>query len=142
MLIYDEYGPPETFQIEIFGADTSPSYNVNLCGIYNIVMTGFSIQFSTDPTFVNIAVASPQLTANHYVSNNFTGSNTAQYWSLYFPFTTHNANSMRLKVYYGDRYIQNNMQVSIINADSPSAAAITNFTRALLTFEVRRKLNC
>ncbi len=103
-------------------------------------MTGFSINFSTNPAFANVAVASPQLTLNHYVSNNYTGASSAQYWSLYFPFTTHNANSMRLKVYYGDRYIQNNMQVSIIDADT--GASITNFDRALLTFDVRRKLNC
>jgi hypothetical protein len=140
MLMIDSYGPEETFQIEIFGADTSPSYNVNLCGVYDITMTGFSIHFTTDPAFTSVAVASPQLTLNHYVSNNYTGASNAQYWSLYFPFTTHNANSMRLKVYYGDRYIQNNMQVSIINADT--GAPLTNFIRALLTFDVRRKLNC
>ena len=103
-------------------------------------MTGFSIQFSTDPTFINVAVSSPQLNLNHYVSNNYTGTNTSQYWSLYFPFTSHNANSMREKVYYGDRFIQNQIQVSIIDADT--GLTPVNFTRALLNFNVRRKLNC
>lgn len=140
MLLIDNYGPEETFQIEIFAADTAPSYNVNLCGIYNIVMTGFSIQFSTDPTFMNVAVASPQFNLNHYVSNNYTATNTSQYWSLYFPFTSHNANSMREKVYYGDRYIQNQIQVSVIDADT--GLPPVNFQRALLNFNVRRKLNC
>jgi hypothetical protein len=133
----EAYGPPETFQLEIYSTDTTPSYNVNLCGLYNIVMTGFSIQFSTDPAFAHIAISSPQLTLNHFVSNSSTGSQNAQFWSVYFPLNTHNTNALKQRVYFGDKFIQNQIQVSIINADNGTALA--NFQRALLTFEVRRK---
>ena len=135
------YGPLETLQIEINAADTVPTYNVNMCGWYHITLVGFSVDFQTNPTYANIAISSPQLNLNYYVSNSAnTGSVSNQYFSLYYPFTTHNANSMRLKIYYGDRHIQNQFQISIINADSATQAALANFTSALLTFEVRKCL--
>jgi hypothetical protein len=139
MYSYDnEYGPCETLQMQISKTDATNIYNINMCGLYNIVLTGFSIHFSTNPTFMNVGIASPQLNANHYVSNT-TGPNP-QYWSLFFPFTTHNANSMRQKIYFGDRYIQNQIQINIVNADLAGINEPTNFETALLTFEVRRKL--
>jgi len=142
----DVYGMPQTMVIEVLAGDSGQSlegtsYTLNMMGKYNITLTGFSIQFSSDPTFMNLAIQSPQLTIPFYPTNgsSATASAKAQYMSFYYPWTSHENNSLKKKCYFGNKFINNQIQIKII--DSDTGASPVNFTSALLTFEVRRVLN-
>jgi hypothetical protein len=137
----DVYGMPQTMVIEVSSADAGQTtlgtaYTVNMMGKYNITLTGVSVQFSTDPTFMNIAIQCPQLTIPFYVNNGV--GKYPQYFNWYYP-NTHENNSFKKKCYYGNKFINNQFDIKIINADT--GASPTNFTSALLTFEVRKVLN-